>query len=170
GPPRGPGCRRSSASEQGLALPEALDFGPPGARSWRRAGGGGTGWRRRKGVWSSYALAKAVSKLGCARLAVLCRADDLPGPEWKEFDIRRVPMIPYTQLSRLLAAADVIAIPQLDTEAGRYQMPMKVYDCMTMAKPIVASAVTDLPLVLEGCGRVVPPSDVHLVRGALRDM
>ncbi|PYN53325.1 MAG: hypothetical protein DMD94_19160 [Candidatus Rokuibacteriota bacterium] len=79
-------------------------------------------------------------------------------------------MIPYTQLSRLLAAADVIAIPQLDTEAGRYQMPMKVYDCMTMAKPIVASAVTDLPLVLEGCGRVVPPSDVHLVRGALRDM
>ena len=27
-------------------------------------------------------------------------------------------MIPYTQLSRLLAAADVIAIPQLDTEAA----------------------------------------------------
>jgi glycosyltransferase involved in cell wall biosynthesis len=115
-------------------------------------------------------LAKAVSKLGGARLAVLCRADDLADPEWKEFDIQRVPMIPYTRLSRLLAAADLVAIPQLDTEAGRYQMPMKVYDCMAMAKPIVASAVTDLPLVLEGCGRVVPPNDVHLLRGALRDL
>lgn len=115
-------------------------------------------------------LAKAVSKLGRARLAVLCRAEDLADPEWKEFEIQRVPMIPYTRLPLLLAAADVIAIPQLETEAGRHQMPMKVYDCMAMAKPIVASAVTDLPAVLEGCGRVMPPGDAHLLRGALRDL
>jgi hypothetical protein len=40
-PPRGPGCRRSSASEQGLALPAALDWGrrgrDRGARRGRKA-------------------------------------------------------------------------------------------------------------------------------------
>ena len=115
-------------------------------------------------------LAKAIAKLGRARLAVLCRAEDLAGPEWKEFDVDRVPMIPYDRLPRLLAAADVVAIPQLDTEVGRHQMPMKVYDCMAMGKPIVASAVTDLPLVLEGCGRIVPPGDAHELRAGVRDL
>jgi glycosyltransferase involved in cell wall biosynthesis len=115
-------------------------------------------------------LAKAVNKLGRARLAVLCRAEDLADAEWKNFEIQRVPMIPYSRLPQLLAAADVIAIPQLETEAGRHQMPMKVYDCMAMGKPIVASAVTDLPIVLEGCGRLVPSGDAHLLRGALRDL
>jgi glycosyltransferase involved in cell wall biosynthesis len=115
-------------------------------------------------------LAKAVRKLGRVSLAVLCRAEDLAEPEWKEFEILRIPMVPYKCLPRLLAAADVVAIPQLDTEAGRHQMPMKVYDCMAMGKPIVASAVTDLPIVLDGCGRIVPPGDSRALRGAVRDL
>ena len=123
--------------------------------------------RHHKGLTT---LAKAVRKLGRAKLAVLCRAEDLADPAWKEFEIQRIPMIPYNGLPRLLAAADVVAIPQLDTEAGRYQMPMKVYDCMAMAKPIVASAVTDLPVVLEGCGRLTPPGDARALRGALREL
>jgi glycosyltransferase involved in cell wall biosynthesis len=39
-------------------------------------------------------------------------------------------------------------------------MPMKVFDAMAMGKPIVASAVSDLPHVLDGCGLLVPPGDV----------
>ena len=111
-----------------------------------------------------------MRKLGRAKLAVLCRAEDLADPEWKEFEIQRIPMVPYNRLPRLLAAADVVAIPQLDTEAGRHQMPMKVYDCMAMAKPIVASAVTDLPIVLEGCGRITLPGDARALRAVLREL
>jgi glycosyltransferase involved in cell wall biosynthesis len=115
-------------------------------------------------------LAKAVRKIGGARLAVLCRAEDLADPEWREFEIQRLPMIPYGRLPALLAAADVIAIPQLDTEPGRHQMPMKVYDCMAMGRPIVATAVTDLPMTLEGCGRIVPPGDAHALRSVIREL
>jgi glycosyltransferase involved in cell wall biosynthesis len=39
-----------------------------------------------------------------------------------------------------------------------------------MAKPIVASAVSDLPIVLEGCGRITPPGDARALRGALREL
>ena len=112
-------------------------------------------------------LAKAVAHIPGVRLAVLCREDDFTQPEWQEFPLIRIPVIPYSSLPALLAAADVVAIPQLDSVAAAHQMPMKVYDAMAMARPIVASSVSDLPLVLEGCARLVPPGDVHSLSGAI---
>lgn len=104
-------------------------------------------------------LAKAVAKIPGARLAVASRETDFVEAEWARFPIDRVPMVPYREVPRLIAAADVVAIPQIDTEIARYQMPMKVYDCMAMGAPIVASAISDLPALLEGCARLVPPGD-----------
>ncbi|MDE3067374.1 MAG: glycosyltransferase [Verrucomicrobiota bacterium] len=115
-------------------------------------------------------LAKAVAKIPGARLAVLCRPDDYAQPEWDSYPLLKLPLVPYASLPSLLAATDVIAIPQLDTEGARHQMPMKVYDAMAMARPIVASAVSDLPAVLDGCGRLVPPGDVAGLAAALRDL
>jgi len=142
--------RVAARREFGFAKPTVLFAGTP---------------RHHKGL---KPLAKAIRKLGHAQLAVLCRAEDLADPEWREFEIMRVPMIPYTRLPQLLSAADIVAIPQLDTETGRHQMPMKVYDCMAMAKPIVASAVSDLPQVLDQCARLVPAGDARALRTEIK--
>jgi glycosyltransferase involved in cell wall biosynthesis len=115
-------------------------------------------------------LAKAVARIPGASLAVLCRPDDFSQPEWTEFPLIRIPVIPYETLPQLLAAADVVAIPQLDTEAGSHQMPMKVYDAMAMAKPIVASVVSDLPIVLQNCASLVAPGDVSTLAKAIRHL
>ena len=113
--------------------------------------------RQHKGVEE---LARAVAHVPGARLAVTCRPEDLVGPVWDELPVQRVPVLPYEELPALLSGADVVAIPQLESEAGRYQMPMKVFEAMAMAKPIVVTAMSDLPLVLHGCGVVVAPGDV----------
>ncbi len=115
-------------------------------------------------------LAQAVARVPGARLAVTCRPKDLAGPEWKRFPLDRIPVVPYSSVSRLFAAVDVIAIPQLDSEPAHYQLPMKVFDAMAMGKPIVASSVSDLPLVLEGCGRLVPPGDVDKLAAAISEL
>ena len=112
-------------------------------------------------------LAKAVARIPRAHLAVLCRPDDFTQPEWQEFPLIRIPLIPYGSLPALLAAADVVAIPQLETLAASHQMPMKIYDAMAMGKPIVATTVSDLPQVLEGCARLVPPGDVGALATAI---
>jgi len=118
-------------------------------------------------------LAKAVMRIPGASLAVLCRGDDFTQAEWQEYPLIRLPIMTYASLPSLLAAADVVAIPQLDSEAATHQMPMKVFDAMAMGRPIVASTVTDLPLVLEGCARLVAPGDVSgltkAIRGLLED-
>jgi len=47
---------------------------------------------------------------------------------------------------------------------------MKVYDYMAMGKPIVASQISDLPTVLDGCGRLVPPGDVDQLSQAIQSL
>lgn len=115
-------------------------------------------------------LAKAVARLRVAKLAVLCRPEDFTQPEWQEFPLLKLPLIPYDSLPALLAAADVVAIPQLDTLAASHQMPMKVYDAMAMGRPIVATTVSDLPVVLDGCAKLVPPGDVSALAKALGEL
>jgi glycosyltransferase involved in cell wall biosynthesis len=115
-------------------------------------------------------LARSVAQIPGARLAVLCRPEDFSQPEWNEFPLIRLPVMAYAALPELLAAADVIAIPQLDTEGAQHQMPMKVYDAMAMARPIVASTVSDLPLALDGCARLVPPGEVENLAAAIREL
>jgi glycosyltransferase involved in cell wall biosynthesis len=123
--------------------------------------------RRHKGL---KPLAKAVRRIEGAKLAVFCREKDLAESEWRDYPLLRLPLIPYMKMPHALAAADVLAIPQLDEEPARYQMPMKVYDCMAMARPIVATAVSDLPRVLEGCARIVPPADIQALRHAIKEL
>jgi glycosyltransferase involved in cell wall biosynthesis len=113
-------------------------------------------------------LAKAVAKIRGARLAVLCRETDYIESEWDPYPLIRLPLLPYAGLPALLAAADVVAIPQLSSKGARHQMPMKVYDSMAMARPIVATTVSDLPTTLDGCARLVPPGDVESLSEAIR--
>jgi glycosyltransferase involved in cell wall biosynthesis len=67
--------------------------------------------------------------------------------------------IPFDDVPRFLAAADVVAVPQRATSDTRGQVPAKLVDAMAMARPIVATAVSMIPEMLDGCGVVVPPDD-----------
>lgn len=75
---------------------------------------------------------------------------------------------PLASLPFLLSAADVVLIPQRATPVTQYQVPSKVFDAMALGKPIVATAVSDLPRLLgEGRGEIVPPEDPSALAGAL---
>ena len=123
--------------------------------------------RRHKGL---ELLAEAVARVAGARLAVTCRQEDLAGPLWERLPVTRLPQVPYASAPALYAAADVVAIAQLDTDAARHQMPLKAVDAMAMGRPIVASAVSDLPELLDGCGRIVPPGDVDALAAAIGEL
>lgn len=62
-------------------------------------------------------------------------------------------------MPRYLALADVLVIPLADGLLAQSQTPCKVFEAMAMEKPIVASAVSDLPEILDGCGWTAPAGD-----------
>lgn len=84
--------------------------------------------------------------------------------------IRVVGEIPFDEVPRFLAAADVVVIPQRATTDTLGQVPAKLIDAMAMARPIVATQVSMIPAILDGCGVVVPSGDPPALAKAIDDL
>ena len=76
--------------------------------------------------------------------------------------------ISFDKLPEYLSAADIIAIPQRLTSDSVGQMPAKLYDAMSMAKPIIATRISDIPEVLDDCGYLVNPGKPIELAEAIR--
>lgn len=86
----------------------------------------------------------------------------------KEDQLRLLPMIPFKELPEHLAAADVAAVPQRATSDTEGQMPAKIFDAMSMAKPIVSTRVSDIPEVLGDCGYLVDPGNSRQLADSIK--
>jgi glycosyltransferase involved in cell wall biosynthesis len=82
------------------------------------------------------------------------KAKEMLGDKYKGFGIQ-----PFEKIPEFLAIADVVVIPQKKNFATVGQVPAKVFDAMTMAKPIIATNVSDLTEILDGCGWIVEPEN-----------
>lgn len=63
--------------------------------------------------------------------------------------------IPLSGAPRMIAAADIMAVPQKRLPETAGQIPAKLFDAMAMAKPVVTTDVSDARAVLGDCGIVV---------------
>jgi len=81
-------------------------------------------------------------------------AQKVLGGKFKGFGLQ-----PFEKIPEFLAMADVVVIPQRKNFATIGQVPAKVFDAMAMAKPIIATSVSDLPEILDGCGWIVEPGN-----------
>jgi len=79
-----------------------------------------------------------------------------------------LPQTPFDKLPEFLSVADIIAIPQRRTSDSIGQMPAKLYDAMAMAKPIVATRISDIPEVLDDCGYLVNPNEPTQLADAIK--
>lgn len=66
--------------------------------------------------------------------------------------IVKLPKMPYSQMPGVVAAADLIVVPQRNVAATQAQFPLKLTDGMAMAKPILATRVGDIPALLAETG------------------
>jgi glycosyltransferase involved in cell wall biosynthesis len=119
-------------------------------------------------------LLEAVSVVGDRKLRVLVVGSFRHDPKYRQRLLERygnrVVLIgprPHTEMPMFLAIADMVVLPQRVTRATIAQVPGKVFEAMAMARPIVATAVSDLPEILDGCGIVVPPESVDRLAEAI---
>lgn len=84
--------------------------------------------------------------------------------------IVRLPSFSHDQIPDVLAAAHVIVVPQRDTAIARAQFPNKLTDGMAMAKPIVTTAVGDIPEIVGNSGYVVQPSSPEQLAQAITEV
>jgi len=74
--------------------------------------------------------------------------------------------IPYEEMPKLLAAADVLLSPfNKDWANNRYRLPVKIFEYMAAAKPIVAQDVGDARLILGNTAYVTKTNEEDFARG-----
>jgi glycosyltransferase involved in cell wall biosynthesis len=88
----------------------------------------------------------------------------------RDLSVRCTGALPHPAMPRYLGLADALAVPLGTGPMAASQMPCKVYEAMAMARPVLASAVSDVPEVLAGCGWTVPSGDPAAVAAALREI
>lgn len=74
---------------------------------------------------------------------------------------------PHRRMPEVWLAADLVVLPQKNTRFAQAQIPGKIFEAMAMARPIIATAVSDLPEILEGCGWVIPPDNPDALSAAI---
>lgn len=73
--------------------------------------------------------------------------------------IKTLPTQDFQTLPTILAMADLVVLPQKNSPSTVGQVPAKVFDAMALGKPIIASDVSDLPLILKDCGLIFKVED-----------
>lgn len=101
---------------------------------------------------------------GAGRADLLAQCRGLP-------NVRFLGLQPIERLPDLLASADIQLLPQRADAAGLV-MPSKLNGMLASARPVVATAHagTELAVVVQTCGIVVPPEDPRAFASALRTL
>jgi glycosyltransferase involved in cell wall biosynthesis len=80
--------------------------------------------------------------------------------------------LPMEKVAELTAACDIYAIPTLNTEYARAEIPGKIFEPMMLGKPVVASKLSDIPIILDNgrCGALVKAGDVAELADAIKKL
>jgi glycosyltransferase involved in cell wall biosynthesis len=78
---------------------------------------------------------------------------------------------PRLEVVRMLSEADVVVLPSIPTKSGRREgIPVALMEAMAMGLPVVASAISGIPELVESehTGLLVPPRDPSALADALQ--
>lgn len=84
--------------------------------------------------------------------------------------IVKLPSVPIEQMPSVVAAAHAIVVPQRDSITSRAQFPIKLTDGMSMAKPILATRVGDIPKILQDTGYLVEPQNPQAIAETIQQI
>jgi glycosyltransferase involved in cell wall biosynthesis len=73
----------------------------------------------------------------------------------------------HKKMPLYLDVGDLAVLPLRDTLLAQSQMPIKIFEALAMGKPVIGTAVADLPIILDKCGIVVPPNDAEALAQAI---
>ncbi|MGF1521079.1 MAG: glycosyltransferase [Leptolyngbyaceae cyanobacterium] len=80
----------------------------------------------------------------------------------------QLPKTTYRHMPSHIAAAHILVVPQREDPATKAQFPLKITDGMSMAKPVLATRVGDIPRILGDAGYLVDSDSPGALANAIR--
>ena len=81
-----------------------------------------------------------------------------------------IDMVPFDKVPEWIACADLVVLPQKHDPASIGQIPAKVFDAMSMAKPIISTDVCDLGEILKKCGWIINPDSLADLKQTIEEV
>jgi glycosyltransferase involved in cell wall biosynthesis len=124
-----------------------------------------------KGLEETVAAIHALDGTVDARLVIVGR-DETHAYTRKVKELARGKAIvlgaqPFTLMPELLSMADIVALPDTRVPKSMGYIPAKIYEAMAMAIPVIASDLSDMPVILKDCGYIIPPDDSSALRAQI---
>lgn len=83
---------------------------------------------------------------------------------------RLYPQQAFKKIPEFLAMSDIVVVPQTKCYSSLGQIPAKLFDAMAMGKPIIASRINDIPVILQSCGLIYEPGDTEELSKLIADL
>ena len=74
----------------------------------------------------------------------------------------------HKEMPEFLAASDIVCIPQKNTKSANAQLPIKTFESMAMAKPVITTDTTDMKEIFTNCGTVIAPDALDELAQAIQ--
>jgi hypothetical protein len=124
--------------------------------------------RRSKGV---HHLVRAVDDGGDDLKGLLVGAgDEGYAAELRSMasdDVVFVPPVAHSEIPKYYAAIDLMVLSQEHTLKAKYQIPAKLFEAMSMGRPVVGTAIGDIPEVIGETGVTIDRVDAESVLDAI---
>lgn len=116
-----------------------------------------------KGLTETVAALNALEGRVNSRLVIAGRADDHPYVrgliEQGRGKVVVLGVQPFSAMPELLAASDLVVLHHQRDPKSRGYVPCKIYEAMAMEIPVISTAHSDVPTILDGCGYLVDSDD-----------
>jgi glycosyltransferase involved in cell wall biosynthesis len=77
--------------------------------------------------------------------------------------------VPHSTIPKYYAALDTLVLAQEQSPLAEYQIPAKVFEGMSMAKPVIATNIGDLPEIIADTGEIIPePTPTNIIEAMNR--
>jgi glycosyltransferase involved in cell wall biosynthesis len=116
-----------------------------------------------KGLTETVAALNALEGRVNSRLVIAGRADDHPYVrgliEQGRGKVIVLGVQPFSAMPELLATSDLVVLHHQRDPKSRGYVPCKIYEAMAMEIPVISTAHSDVPKILDGCGYLVDSDD-----------
>lgn len=85
-------------------------------------------------------------------------------------DNKFVKPVPHSEIPRYYAAIDMLVLPQEPSPLAEYQIPAKLFESMSMRRPVIGTAIGDMESIIDDTGATISDPSAESILGAVERM
>ena len=124
--------------------------------------------KKHKGILE---LMQAINEINNEDIHLLIIGADKNNPITKQLKnsklITVLEQIDNKELPNYMKASDIFCAPQWNSKSANAQLPIKIFEPMSMELPVITTNISDMQEIFQNCGTVIEPNNTEALKKAI---